>query len=148
MKAVARVLLAVALLIGAASCLAEEPDDSGKHAVWSSLDLQLYGYIKLDSARDSALTDPGNIGYRRPQVRVTRTVATSEASKLQLAVAITRDIGSTSSTFVGVDSGADAGVPGVQGRLGWSSSGRQAGPISIGVSGRCSPTEPTPSTLT
>lgn len=240
MNTLARVLLSAALLHGAAFCLAEEPDDTGRKSVWSSLDLQLYGYIKLDSAWDSARTEPGNfvkwvvlspgnpddevftmtvnqtrlglslrgpdeeeglevsgrveidfygggaenkpnpmlrhayvkmawpdsgweflagqtsdlisplvpntinysvawwagnIGYRRPQLRLTKAIEISDVSHMEVAAAITRDIGSTSSTFVGVDSGADAGVPGLQGRLGWLLGGRDTGPISFGVSG-------------
>ena len=72
----------------------------------------------------------GNIGYRRPQIRLSRDFAMSDNSSLQLAGAITRNIGSSDSLFAEVDAGADAGLPGFQGRLGW-----QAGSFAIGVSG-------------
>lgn len=72
----------------------------------------------------------GNVGYRRPQIRLSRDFALSDSSSLQLAGAITRDIGTTDSIFADIDAGADAGLPGLQGRLGWKS-----GSFEIGVSG-------------
>jgi len=39
---------------------APAPTETAKRPVWSNLDVQLYGYIKLDAAYDSSRTDVGN----------------------------------------------------------------------------------------
>ena len=77
----------------------------------------------------------GNIGYRRPQLRLTKTLPLTESSSVVVSGALTRDIGSTASTFTGVDSGTDAGMPGIQARVGWQLRSRSAGPASFGLSG-------------
>ena len=48
----------------------------------------------------------GNIGYRRPQVRITKDISIGELSRLEMQAAVVRSIG-----------GASAGFPGFQGRL-------------------------------
>jgi len=40
--------------------LTAAPDAHGRRSVWSSLDVQLYGYVKLDAAYDTARVNPGN----------------------------------------------------------------------------------------
>lgn len=77
----------------------------------------------------------GNIGYRRPQLQLTKNIGFADTSKLQLKGAITRNMGSTDSLFADVDAGIDAGVPGFQGRLGWESRRRDAGAVALGISG-------------
>jgi hypothetical protein len=77
----------------------------------------------------------GNVGYRRPQLRLSKDLAFTESSKLLLTGAITRNMGSTDSAFADVDTGTDAGIPGLQGRLGWQMGKRQAGPVAVGISG-------------
>jgi len=77
----------------------------------------------------------GNIGYRRPQLQLGRKFSLSDSSKMQVTVAITRNIGATDSIFAGVDSGTDAGLPGFQGRLGWELGRGEAGPVALGISG-------------
>ena len=77
----------------------------------------------------------GNIGYRRPQIQLVRDLALSDRAKMQFAGAVTRNIGSTDSIFAGIDSGADAGVPGLQGRLGWKLGTHRPRPVSLGISG-------------
>ena len=57
----------------------------------------------------------GNIGYRRPQVRVTQGVALCDGVKATLSAAATRNIGRNSGFDPG-DTGEDAGMPGLQGR--------------------------------
>jgi hypothetical protein len=57
----------------------------------------------------------GNIGYRRPQVRVTKDIALGEGCDLRLAGAIARTIGHDNA-FSGGDTGQDAGCPSLQGR--------------------------------
>ncbi len=58
----------------------------------------------------------GNVGYRRPQLRLTQSFAFSDSTELKLELGPTRTI--TDSTFVtgSVDSGADAAVPTIQAR--------------------------------
>ena len=75
----------------------------------------------------------GNIGYRRPQVRVTRRVSVDSDRSFDLAVAASRTIGDSFSSEPG-DSGVDSGRPTLQGRIGYAFglAGRSAG---IGVSG-------------
>ncbi|MDX1385938.1 MAG: hypothetical protein R3190_19965 [Thermoanaerobaculia bacterium] len=60
----------------------------------------------------------GNIGYRRPQIRLTHRSRPGDGIGFELAGAIARTISDLQSDFVPVDAGVDAGVPGVQGRLG------------------------------
>ncbi len=77
----------------------------------------------------------GNIGFRRPQLRLRKGVGVGAASNFVVTGAITRDIGSTSSVFGAVDSGADSALPALQLHLGWVKMNRQAGPLALGVSG-------------
>ena len=77
----------------------------------------------------------GNIGYRRPQLQLSKDITISDQSSHELKGAITRNIGSTDSLFAGVDAGTDAGIPGFQGRLGWKLRQREGGPVALGVSG-------------
>jgi len=77
----------------------------------------------------------GDIGYRRPQVRVTKgfAVAADVAAQLQLAAA--RTVGDTGPFGMGADAGEDAGFPSVQGRGSLTfpfPDGREA---TVGVSG-------------
>ena len=60
----------------------------------------------------------GNIGYRRPQVRVTQGFEVDEQSKLKLEGGVTRTLGDTP-VYVGdkKESGEDAGFPTMQGRV-------------------------------
>jgi hypothetical protein len=58
----------------------------------------------------------GNIGYRRPQLRLTKGFKVGEDSKLLVQGALSRTIGHQSGYDPG-DSGEDAGFPTVQGRV-------------------------------
>jgi hypothetical protein len=75
----------------------------------------------------------GNIGYRRPQIRLTKDLALSKDVDLKLEGALARTIG-ISDTFT-TDSGADAGYPGVQGRAGITFPWFGCKPTTLGVSG-------------
>jgi hypothetical protein len=237
-----RVALSAAVLLSATLCPASEAEEPEQRSVWSSVDVQLYGYVKLDAAYDTDRAVPGNfvrwveldpdspdddefnmtanetrvglrfssdeddqegslqtgarleidfygggaenkprpmlrhaylildwpksrwqllagqtsdlisplypktlnypvawwagnIGYRRPQIRLTKTTAPSKRVDFHLVGALTRDIGSTSSDFVGVDAGTDSGLPGVQARVGWQFDGGELDPIGVGLSG-------------
>ena len=61
----------------------------------------------------------GNIGYRRPQLRLTKGFAMEGGHRLELSGALARSIG-RSSGFDPGDSGEDAGLPVLQGRIGYS----------------------------
>ncbi|MBN2593004.1 MAG: hypothetical protein JXA81_05805 [Sedimentisphaerales bacterium] len=56
----------------------------------------------------------GNIGYRRPQIRLTKELGFEKGGFLKLEGAVARTIGDTSITMT--DSGEDAGFPTFQGR--------------------------------
>lgn len=71
----------------------------------------------------------GNIGYRRPQVRVTKGFDVGDDGRLTVAAALSRTVGDQLAFEAG-DTGADAGLPTAQGRIGYSwasAGGRQAG---------------------
>ncbi len=73
----------------------------------------------------------GNIGYRRPQVRLTCRSDFGEGHQLALAVALARTIGATDSEFTSNDAGSDSALPTLQARLGLS----LANGAAIGISG-------------
>ncbi len=85
----------------------------------------------------TVLWDGGNIGYRRPQIRLTKelTVAPPQTT-LNLQGAIVRTIGRD---VIGIsptsESGEDAGFPTLEGRVGLTFPWLQAGPTTVGVSG-------------
>jgi len=60
----------------------------------------------------------GNFGYRRPQIRVTETVALPTNGKIEIAAAVARGIGVASPFMqsVSIDGGHDADLPVFQGR--------------------------------
>lgn len=58
----------------------------------------------------------GNIGYRRPQIRLTKSYALANDVDLKLEGALARTIGISSGAFVVRDAGEDAGIPGFQSR--------------------------------
>jgi hypothetical protein len=61
----------------------------------------------------------GNIGYRRPQIRLTKELGFTDGGFLKLEGAVARTIGTdnfATPESVGVDSGEDAGFPTLQGR--------------------------------
>jgi len=59
----------------------------------------------------------GNIGMRRPQIRVTKGLAVNDDTEITLQGALLRTMGTTSSAFDPGDAGEDAGFPSVQGRV-------------------------------
>jgi hypothetical protein len=78
----------------------------------------------------------GNIGYRRPQIRLTDGFELAKDVEFKLEAAATRDIGRTNS-FTGSysDTGQDSSVPGFQGRASLTFPGFNSKPTTIGVSG-------------
>ena len=79
----------------------------------------------------------GNIGFRRPQLRLTQSLKPTEDVELKLELAATRTIAGTLFTpmdFLG-DPGADAGYPTAQGRVSVTFPGIGKRPVTLGVSG-------------
>ena len=75
----------------------------------------------------------GNIGYRRPQFRLTKELGFEAGGFLKLEGALARTIGDTSIT--GTDSGEDAGFPTLQGRASITVPMLGAKEATIGLSG-------------
>lgn len=75
----------------------------------------------------------GNIGWRRPQIRVTKGFKVSEDVDVKLEGAVARTIGH--SGFYEEDSGEDAGFPGIQGRASVTFPFLGDKPTTIGFSG-------------
>jgi len=89
---------------------------------------------------DPALSwDAGNIGSRHAQVRLTKGFATGEKSRLELALAASRTIGdrTTYQTLtLQNDTGKDAAIPSIQGRIALSTPLLVASqPATLGFSG-------------
>ena len=77
--------------------------------------------------------EAGNIGYRRPQVQLTKTVDL-DGSQLTLQGGVARTIGDTTGFDPG-DSGEDAGFPTVEGRAALAFPLLTSTPTVVGVSG-------------
>jgi hypothetical protein len=79
----------------------------------------------------------GNIGYRRPQIRLTKVFALNGETDLKLEGALARTIGLSGEDFVETpgDAGEDAGFPGVQSRISVTFPWLQYGPTTLGFSG-------------
>jgi len=70
----------------------------------------------------------GNIGYRRPQIRLSKSMKLGEGSKLTLAASANRNMGRD-------EDGEDTGQPSLQGRLGFATKLAGGKPATLGVSG-------------
>ena len=81
----------------------------------------------------TVLWDAGNIGYRRPQVRMTQGVPFGDNVMVKLDIGAARTIGRTDPT--GSETGEDAGVPTGQARVGVTFPLLGSKPTTIGVSG-------------
>lgn len=84
---------------------------------------------------DTVLWYAGNIGYRRPQLRLTKSYALSSNVDLKLEGALARTIGRKDSTTATIDSGSIAGYPGVQGRTSLTFPFFGPKPTTVGISG-------------
>lgn len=78
----------------------------------------------------------GNIGYRRPQIRLTKELGFDTGGFLKLEGAVARTIG-RSDAIGGTESGEDAGFPTFQGRASVTLPMFGAKEATIGVSGHC-----------
>lgn len=81
----------------------------------------------------TVLWDAGNVGYRRPQIRLTKDFPLDDKTTLQIQGAAVRTIGSNLATVL--ESGEDAGFPTLQSRIGLTVPLLAAGPTQAGVSG-------------
>lgn len=79
----------------------------------------------------------GNIGYRRPQIRVSYNKSYDNTSDLLAQFAISRTTGLTNEDLDagGQNDGEDAGFPTVQGRIAFTTPGLAGKKIVIGISG-------------
>jgi hypothetical protein len=112
---------------------------------WPDLGLSLLGGQTWDvispllptTLNASVLWWSGNVGYRRPQVRLTKKFDLAEATALECALAATRSIGRVSSQTP-IDSGQDSGTPGGQCRAALTLPLVGGQPATAGVSGHVS----------
>jgi len=83
----------------------------------------------------TVLWDAGNIGYRRPQIRLTKGMPFGDESNLKLEGGVARTIGRDTGAPANSESGEDAGYPSLQGRA--SATFPWFGPkaTTVGVSG-------------
>ena len=113
---------------------------------WPSLELSLLGGQTWDVISPlgpnnlgyTPMISLGNIGYRRPQVRLTKGFSLGSTSKLTAQVAATRTIGKNdllTSTDTAGDGGIDSGRPTFQGRLAVNFPGIRGKATEIGISG-------------
>ncbi len=86
------------------------------------------------TANYTVLWDQGNIGYRRPQLRVSTWGNLSDNGKVTLAGGLFRTLGGDIDGDK-VDDGADSGLPTVEGRLAMSAKTWKEGTMELGVSG-------------
>lgn len=79
----------------------------------------------------------GNIGYRRPQIRATKSFEISDLVDIKAEGALTRNIGFSSTSFPNTpgDAGEDSGTPGFQGRLSTTFPLIAYEPTTVGFSG-------------
>jgi hypothetical protein len=95
-----------------------------------------------DTVNFLACANAGEIGYRRPQLRLTEVFVLTPQSKLTLKTALARTLGTAASTGTGTnivslneDSGKDSGVPTVQGSVAYTFPLLGKQPALVGVSG-------------
>ncbi|MBF0406610.1 MAG: hypothetical protein HQM10_04605 [Candidatus Riflebacteria bacterium] len=111
---------------------------------WPDMDLSLLGGQTWDviaplnpnTVNYGPMLCQGNIGYRRPQLRLTKGIKTSDHSKLTLQLAAVRTLGKSDVFLNGSgDGGIDSGKPSVQGRLAWQFPATMGKNAEIGVFG-------------
>jgi hypothetical protein len=84
---------------------------------------------------DTVMWYAGNIGYRRPQLRLTKSYSLGNDVDLKLEGALARTIGRKASFTGAIDSGSDAGFPCMQARTSITFPWFGPRPATIGVSG-------------
>ncbi len=84
----------------------------------------------------TVLWDAGNIGYRRPQIRLTKGLPLGEKTALKFEGAMARTIGRTTPADPTLtESGEDAGFPTLQGRVSMAFPFVGPKPAAVGISG-------------
>ena len=86
------------------------------------------------TANYTVLWDQGNIGYRRPQFRISTWANTNEKIKIAVAAGAFRTLGGDLDGD-GVDDGADAAIPTVEGRVGIAVKPNAQRSFELGISG-------------
>jgi hypothetical protein len=76
----------------------------------------------------------GNIGYRRPQVRLSRSLGAGAGRQITFTLAATRTIGDDFGPEEPGDTGADSGLPTLQGRTSFSWPHRTGRRAALGIS--------------
>ncbi len=142
-----------------------EIDFYGSNAMENKAKIQMrHAYLKLDWPEDNfniiagqtndvisplspstlnytVLWDSGNIGYRRPQIRLTKSFTLNSDVALTLEGALARNIGRENDLTPATESGEDSGVPAIQGRTSLSFPFFGYKPTTLGVSAHCSKEE-------
>ncbi len=77
----------------------------------------------------------GNYGYRRPQIRLSKTYEMRNGQSLSVAGALARTIGSSNLPANVDDTGADSGAPMLQARVAWTTPFINGLGATVGVSG-------------
>ena len=86
------------------------------------------------TANYTVLWDQGNIGYRRPQLRISTWANANDKVKITAAAGAFRTLGGDLDGD-GVDDGADSGVPTVEGRVGMAAKLDARRSFELGLSG-------------
>jgi len=108
---------------------------------WPQLDLALLAGQASDvvsplvptTLNYTVLWDAGNIGYRRPQLRLTKNLSLGDKTSMKFEGAVARTIGRADPTKS--ESGEDAGFPTVQGRVSMTFPFVGPKPVVLGFSG-------------
>ena len=112
----------------------------GRNSGWSLLAGQTWDVISplcMPTVNYTVGWWQGNVGYRRPQLRVSKRFELSESWSLQLETAAARTISGRQADFTraGGDTGQDAGFPTVQERISLRFPGPGDAAATIGLSG-------------
>jgi len=112
----------------------EWPDDGLSLLAGQTSDV--FSPLNPSTLNYTVLWDAGNIGYRRPQIRLTKDMLISGETSVKLEGAISRTIGrNVAVAGVNSESGEDAGFPTVQGRASATFPWLPAGATTVGISG-------------
>ncbi len=97
----------------------------------------VFGPVQMKKLNTMVGWGQGNIAFRRPQLRVSKKVATGDKSDLTLALAVARAVARDSAKLDGdsQDDGEDSGVPDLQAHVGLKTPGPGPKPMKIGLGG-------------
>ena len=112
----------------------EWPDEN--FSILAGQTSDIFSPLFPDTLNYTVLWDAGNIGYRHPQIRLTKDIQLNEKVDMNLQGGISRTIGDDELlTTAGAKSGEDAGFPTLQGRVGFTFPWFGYKPTAIGFSG-------------